>query len=54
MPLGLIKVVGLAVTYAIVPFLESDETADGQVMVELAMVLLLIEEDPRNGSFRPH
>ena len=48
------NVVGRAVAYAIVPLLESDDTADGQVMVDLATVLRMIDDDPKNGSFRPH
>ena len=48
------KVVGLAVAYAIVPMLEADDTAEGQVMVDLGITFDEIEEDPRNGSLRPH
>ena len=38
----------------IVPFVEFDETADGQVIEDFASVLLLIEEEPKKGSLRPH
>ena len=46
--------VGWAVAYAIVPFDESDETADGQVMVDLASIASLMLDELRNGSFLPH
>ena len=39
---------------AIVPLLEFDSNADGQVIVDSAMVSDDIENDPRNGSLRPH
>ena len=48
------KVVGLAVTYSIVPLFESEDTADGQAKVDLAVMFDEIDEDPRNGSLRPH
>ena len=48
------KVVGLAVAYSIVPVLEFDDTDDGQIMVDLASMLDEIDEEPKNGSFRPH
>ena len=48
------KVVGWDVAYSIVPLLESDETADGQEMVDMARVELLMLDEPRNGSLRPH
>ena len=33
---------------------DDDDTADGHVMVDFASTLLLIDEEPRKGSFRPH
>ena len=48
------KVVGLAVAYSIVPSLEVDETADGHVMVDSATEAHEIDDEPGNGSLRPH
>ena len=48
------KVVGWAVAYSIVPFVEFDDTADGQVPVDTATVDVLTEDDPKNGPFLPH
>ena len=54
MLLEVMNVVGWEVAYSIVPVDELDDTADGQVMVDLATVLLLMEDEPKNGSLRPH
>ena len=48
------KVVGVVVAKAMVPLLEFDETADGQLMVDFARVFDEIDEELKNGSFRPH
>ena len=48
------NVVGLADAYSMVPFVEFDSTTNGQVIVDFATASLLIEEDPKNGSFLPH
>lgn len=44
------KTVGLSVAYSMVPFDESDTTADNQIMVEAASTLSLMLDDPKNGS----
>ena len=46
--------VGFAVTYDTVARDELVDTADGQVIVDLASVLDEIDDEPRNGSFLPH
>ena len=48
------KVVGLAIAYSNVPLDESDSTAEDQLVVEQALIPSDIEEEPRNGSLRPH
>lgn len=48
------KVVGCDTAYSIVPFEASDDTLDGQVIVDWARVELLMLDDPKNGSFLPH
>ena len=36
------------------PVLDDELTEDGQEIVDLATVLLMMDEDPRKGSLRPH
>lgn len=43
------KVVGCETAYSIVPFAEFDDTADGQVPVDLASTSSLMDEEPKNG-----
>ena len=58
---------GTAVSHPEIPFTKADyyettkifgwspeKTVNGQVMVDLASILSLIDEEPRNGSLRPH
>lgn len=48
------NVVGWEVAYSIVPLVVLDDTTDGQVMVDFASVPDDIDEEPKNGSLRPH
>ena len=44
------KVIGCSVAYLMVPVLAFDDTTEGHVIVDLAIVLDEIDDDPKNGS----
>lgn len=48
------NVVGCDIEYAVVPFVEFDATAAGQLIVETATVFDPMAEYDMNGSFLPH